>query len=115
MNAASRCVPPLLARLSLSMLTLSCVALAQGLGSGGYARPPEVISRLVEAPPPPDTSLSPRANWLVLTTREPMPGIDVVARPHEEQNYKLIGIFEVILPKQLDYDAKAGYIDSERD
>jgi dipeptidyl aminopeptidase/acylaminoacyl peptidase len=84
MNAESRCVPPALVRLSLLVLTLPAVALAQGLGSGGYARPPEVISRLVEAPPPPDTSLSPRANWLVLTTREPMPGIDVVARPYEK-------------------------------
>ena len=84
MNAESRCVAPALVRLSLLALTLPPVALAQGLGSGGYARPPEVISRLVEAPPPPDTSVSPRANWLVLTTREPMPGIDVVARPYEK-------------------------------
>ncbi|MEO6597880.1 MAG: prolyl oligopeptidase family serine peptidase [Planctomycetota bacterium] len=53
-------------------------------GTTGWLRPPEPIAKLVEAPPPPDASLSPQRHWLVLTTREPLPGIDVVARPHEK-------------------------------
>jgi dipeptidyl aminopeptidase/acylaminoacyl peptidase len=50
----------------------------------GWLRPPEVIANLVETPPPPDASLSPQRAWLVLTTREALPGIAVLARPHEK-------------------------------
>lgn len=39
----------------------------------------------------------------------------IVARAQEEQNYMLIGIFEVILAKQQEYDAYAGYIEAVRD
>lgn len=55
---------------------------AQEEATTAWLRPPDTIARLVEAPPPPDTSLSPQRGWLVLTTREVMPGIEVVARPH---------------------------------
>lgn len=39
----------------------------------------------------------------------------VVARAQEQQNYMLIGIFEVILAKQQEYEAYAGYIEAVRD
>ena len=38
-----------------------------------------------------------------------------VARAQEEQNYMLIGVFEVIAAKQQEYDAYAGYIEAVRD
>lgn len=38
----------------------------------------------------------------------------IVARMQEQQNYMLIGVFEVILAKQQEYDAYAGYIESVR-
>ena len=39
----------------------------------------------------------------------------VVAQMQREQNYMLIGIFEVILAKRQEYDAYAGYIEAVRD
>jgi dipeptidyl aminopeptidase/acylaminoacyl peptidase len=48
----------------------------------GWLLPPPAIQQLVEAPPAPDASLSPARQWLVLTTRAALPGLDVVARPH---------------------------------
>ncbi|MDP1907024.1 MAG: TolC family protein, partial [Hyphomicrobium sp.] len=39
----------------------------------------------------------------------------VVAQAQKEQNYMLIGIFEVILAKQQEYEAYAGYIEAVRD
>lgn len=39
----------------------------------------------------------------------------VVAQMQLEQNYMLIGIFEVILAKQQEYEAYAGYIEAVRD
>lgn len=39
----------------------------------------------------------------------------VVEQAQREQNYMLIGIFEVILAKQQTYDAYAGYIEAVRD
>jgi dipeptidyl aminopeptidase/acylaminoacyl peptidase len=56
--------------------------------AGGFLRPPEAIARLVEAPAAPETALSPQRRWLSLTTREPLPGLDVVARPY----HKLAGL-----------------------
>lgn len=60
----------------------AAAAVAQEPATAGWMRPPEAIAKLVEAPPPPDASLSPQRRWLVLTTREAMPGLDVIARPH---------------------------------
>lgn len=39
----------------------------------------------------------------------------VVAQAQKEQNYMLIGIFEVILAKQQEYEAYTGYIEAVRD
>jgi cobalt-zinc-cadmium efflux system outer membrane protein len=39
----------------------------------------------------------------------------VVARMQEEQNYMLIGVFEVLAAKQQEYEAYAGYIGAVRD
>ena len=68
----------------LLAFAVGTTVVAQEPTSTGYLRPPETIARLVEAPPSPDAALSPQRHWLVLTTHEPMPGIDVVARPHEK-------------------------------
>jgi dipeptidyl aminopeptidase/acylaminoacyl peptidase len=48
----------------------------------GWMRPPDAIARLIETPGAPDASLSPQRRWLVLTTREPLPALETVARPH---------------------------------
>ena len=66
----------------LCLCVLLAAAAAQEPSASGWLRPPEPIAKLIEAPPPPDASLSPQRQWLVLTTREPLPGLDVVARPH---------------------------------
>ncbi len=39
----------------------------------------------------------------------------IVARAQEQQNYMLIGIFELIVAKQQEYEAYAGYIEAVRD
>ena len=39
----------------------------------------------------------------------------IVARAQEQQNYMLIGIFEVIVAKRQEYEAYAGYIEAVRD
>lgn len=48
----------------------------------GWMRPGKVIENLVTAPPPPSASLSPQGTMLVLVTREAMPDLEVLARPH---------------------------------
>ncbi len=73
---------PLVRPFSSLPLLFAAAAVAQQPSAEGWQRPPEAIARLIEAPPPPDASLSPQRRWLVLTTREPLPGLDVVARPH---------------------------------
>jgi dipeptidyl aminopeptidase/acylaminoacyl peptidase len=50
----------------------------------GWRRAPEPIGGLMDAEPTPDVSTSPCRRYLLLTHRESMPGIDVVARPHEK-------------------------------
>lgn len=39
----------------------------------------------------------------------------IVSEAQKEQNYMLIGVFDVILAKQQEYDAYAGYIEAVRD
>jgi dipeptidyl aminopeptidase/acylaminoacyl peptidase len=65
------------------VLVLVAVATpAQDPTTTGWLRPPDAIAKLVETPGAPDAALSPQRTWIVLTTREPLPGLDVVARPH---------------------------------
>ena len=61
---------------------LLATAAAQEPAAAGWLEPPPVIKKLVLASPPPSSSLSPQGSWLVLTTREALAGVDVVARPH---------------------------------
>jgi dipeptidyl aminopeptidase/acylaminoacyl peptidase len=65
-----------------ALAVLPVCVVAQEPTTTGWMRPPEPIVKLIEAPPPPDASLSPQKHWIVLTTREALPGLDVVARPH---------------------------------
>ncbi|MBL9078550.1 MAG: S9 family peptidase [Planctomycetes bacterium] len=69
-------------RLAIPLLSCCLPLLAQA--PAAWQRPPEVIAQLVETPPPPDVGLSPRRSWLVLTTREALPTIEVLARPHQK-------------------------------
>ena len=69
-------------------VVFAAAAVAQEPATTGWLRPPEPIVKLIETPPAPDASLSPQKQWLALTTREAMPGLDVVARPH----HKLAGL-----------------------
>ncbi|MBL8750583.1 MAG: S9 family peptidase [Planctomycetes bacterium] len=72
------------AALFLSFAVSFSGALLVAQGATGWMRPPDAIARLVEAPPPPDTSLSPQRQWLVSVTREALPSVEVVARPYEK-------------------------------
>ena len=64
------------------ILLAVATAQAQDPTTTGWLRPPDLIAKLVESPAAPDASLSPQRTWMVLTTRAPLPGLDVVARPH---------------------------------
>jgi dipeptidyl aminopeptidase/acylaminoacyl peptidase len=81
------------AKVAFALLSLAAgfaePALAQDTPAASqWRRPPEAIARLVEAPPPPSSSVSPQGTWLALTQREAMPSIEVVARPY----HKLAGL-----------------------
>lgn len=71
-----------LLRRSLVFSSLLAAAVAQDAASGGWLEPSQVIKNLVTAPAAPSTSLSPQGNLLVLSTRESLPDLGVVARPH---------------------------------
>ncbi|MBM3961788.1 MAG: S9 family peptidase, partial [Planctomycetes bacterium] len=64
------------------VLGLAAAVAGQSPPAGGWLWPPEPVARLVESPPPPEASLSPQRTWLTLRTREALPGLDVIARPH---------------------------------
>lgn len=49
--------------------------------ASGYLTPPAPLQALVDAPRPPQLSISPRRDLLALTQTPPLPGIDVVAQP----------------------------------
>jgi dipeptidyl aminopeptidase/acylaminoacyl peptidase len=66
----------------LSVLFLAAATAPSQAPAGAWRRPPAVIADLVEAPPTPDVQLSPQRNWLVVTTHEALPAIEVLARPH---------------------------------
>ncbi|QNK00047.1 S9 family peptidase [Dyella telluris] len=49
--------------------------------AGGYLTPPAPLQALVDAPRPPQLSISPHRDLLALTQTPALPGIDVVAQP----------------------------------
>jgi dipeptidyl aminopeptidase/acylaminoacyl peptidase len=49
--------------------------------TSGYLTPPAPLQALVDAPRPPQLSISPHRDLLALTQTPPLPGIDVVAQP----------------------------------
>jgi dipeptidyl aminopeptidase/acylaminoacyl peptidase len=49
--------------------------------ASGYLAPPAPLQALVDAPRPPQLSISPHRDLLALTPTPPLPGIDVVAQP----------------------------------
>ena len=49
--------------------------------AAGYIAPPAPLQALVDAPRPPQLSISPHRDLLALTQTPPLPGIDVVAQP----------------------------------
>ena len=71
----------ILRRLSVSLTLLAC-ALAQEPVQSGWLEPSTVIKNVVTAPADPSPSMSPQGNLLVMTTRESLPDLAVVARPH---------------------------------
>jgi len=66
----------------LLSLTLSLALGAVAQQPAGWRDPGATVTALVTAPPPPSVSLSPQGGKLVLQTREALPDLDVVARPH---------------------------------
>lgn len=51
------------------------------VAQSGYRAPPDIVRRCIEAPPPPSVSLSPGRDFLLLSSRQAMPSIAVMARP----------------------------------
>jgi dipeptidyl aminopeptidase/acylaminoacyl peptidase len=82
MPAFARSASPALPLTIPLAVVLTAFAAAQDGSTTGWLRPPDAIAKLIETPGAPDASLSPQRQWLVLTTREPLPGLDIVARPH---------------------------------
>ena len=66
----------------LASLSLLACAIAQGAPSVSWQEPSGVIKSIVTAPGQPSPSLSPQGTFLVMTTRESLPDLEVVARPH---------------------------------
>jgi dipeptidyl aminopeptidase/acylaminoacyl peptidase len=57
------------------------VLFASLLGQEPYRRPPEPIARCIEAQPPPSVGVDPSRQHLLLASGDPMPSIEVLARP----------------------------------
>jgi len=66
-----------------SFVLMSCLsAVAAQAPEAGWLEPSNVIKDLVVAPGKPSPSLSPQGNLLVMSTRESLPDLAVIARPH---------------------------------
>jgi dipeptidyl aminopeptidase/acylaminoacyl peptidase len=64
-----------------SFMVLGLGVTAVPASAGGYELPPAPLQALVDAPKPPQLSLSPHRDLLALTQTPSLPGIDVVAQP----------------------------------
>lgn len=73
---------PYTRKLLSASLTLSLVLGVAAQQPAGWREPGATITSLVTAPPAPSASLSPQGGLLVLSTREALPDLEVVARPH---------------------------------
>lgn len=71
-----------LRRSFVSLSLLGCVFAQKQQPAGGWLEPSGVIKNVVTAPGKPRPSLSPQGNLLVMSTRESLPDLAVVARPH---------------------------------
>ncbi len=60
---------------------LCAVACAASLAAQGYQLPPQPLVDCIDQNPPPSVSVSPDRTTLLLSTREAMPTIDIMARP----------------------------------
>lgn len=49
-------------------------------GDEGYRKPPEIIAKMLEAPPPPSVSVNEAGDWMLLVEREGMPRLEEMAR-----------------------------------
>jgi len=65
-----------------SFVSLCLAALLPAQDPAGWLDPGSTISELVTASPQPSPSLSPQGGMLVMRTREALPDLAVVARPH---------------------------------
>ncbi|MFN3240137.1 MAG: alpha/beta hydrolase family protein [Planctomycetota bacterium] len=65
-----------------SFVPLALTALLSAQDAAGWLDPGSTITELVTAPPEPSASLSPQGSLLVMRTREALPDLAVVARPH---------------------------------
>ncbi|MEC9048841.1 MAG: prolyl oligopeptidase family serine peptidase [Planctomycetota bacterium] len=63
-------------------MTLSCAAALAAQAPSGWLDPGSTITSIVTAPAQPAASLSPQGGMLVMRTREALPGLEVIARPH---------------------------------
>lgn len=63
--------------LALTFLLLTSPVIAQE----GYQKPPEVISKLIEAPSTPSVSIDSKGEWMLLMERPGYPSIEEVAAP----------------------------------
>lgn len=67
--------------LAASPLLLADTPVPAASAASGYIAPPAPLQALVDAPRPPQLSISPHRDLLALTQTPPLPGIDVVAQP----------------------------------
>lgn len=77
-----------LAMHSTAVYSQAAPVTAAAAPAGGYQLPPKPLQALVDAPRPPQLSISPHRDLLALTQTPTLPGIDVVAQPE----WKLAGL-----------------------
>ena len=66
---------------SLCLIAISTVISAPLIAQEGYQKPPEVISKLIEAPSTPGVSIDSKGEWMLLMERPGYPSIEEVAAP----------------------------------
>jgi dipeptidyl aminopeptidase/acylaminoacyl peptidase len=73
--------------LTLSILVVAAPSPAAETTESVYREPDPLLVEIVDAPPPPDTRLSPDLEWVLLLERETLPSIDELA----EEELRLAG------------------------
>src|SRR5712671_892130 len=68
----------------VAAVVIATAAVVHAQEVSAWKKPPEPIASLITAEPTPDVSLSPDRRFLLFTSHEALPGVDVLSRPHRK-------------------------------